>query len=52
LAAAGDMKFAVVHDGVMANQCGVPVWVPAPRLIYAESFEILEFNMKTWAIPK
>jgi hypothetical protein len=31
---------------------GVPVWVPAPRLIYAESFEILEFNMKTWAIPK
>jgi prepilin-type N-terminal cleavage/methylation domain-containing protein/prepilin-type processing-associated H-X9-DG protein len=39
------MKFAVVH-GVMANQCGVPVWVPAPRFIYAESFEILEFNMK------
>jgi prepilin-type N-terminal cleavage/methylation domain-containing protein/prepilin-type processing-associated H-X9-DG protein len=39
------MKLAVVH-GVMANQCGVPVWVPAPRFIYAESFEILEFNMK------
>jgi prepilin-type N-terminal cleavage/methylation domain-containing protein/prepilin-type processing-associated H-X9-DG protein len=30
----------------MANQCGVPVWVPAPRFIYGESFEILEFNMK------
>ena len=30
----------------MANQCGVPVWVPAPRFIYAESFVILEFNMK------
>ena len=30
----------------MASQCGVPVWVPAPRFIYAESFVILEFNMK------
>ena len=28
----------------MANQCGVPVWIPAFRFIYAESFEIFRIQ--------
>ena len=30
----------------MANQCGVPVWVPASRFIYAEVFELFEVRYK------